>query len=356
MVFGWSVHPLRYGLGLEVGTGRVVPELKYWPSRSADEAGRIVEEFASITRDALERAADLGTEALQLETELSHTATLNPKIAREIVEAQKEIVERYHSEYGIALALRVTVADIRWSREVGRREALARMLETFEQAAEAGADVLSIESIGGKEVFDYSIMRGDLKGIALALGVLAPADVAKLWREISSIAAKRKVLAGGDSACGFANTAMKLAGGFKSRMLPHTLAALVRAMSAPRTLKAFEEGAVGPGKDCAYENVIVKAADPQALVLAPPSAWEIAKTIIAERDDYRRMLAAGRKALELIETEWKAGYLVLDGREAAYLQRLKRELDTLPDSAESMLELAPNYEEKAKFKLSDYLG
>jgi hypothetical protein len=68
------------------------------------------------------------------------------------------------------------------------------------------------------------------------------------------------------------------------------------------------------------------------------------------------MLAAGRKALELIETEWKAGYLVLDGREAAYLQRLKRELDTLPDSAESMLELAPNYEEKAKFKLSDYLG
>jgi len=440
MVFGWSVHPLRYGLGLEVGTGRVVPELKYWPSRSADEAGRIVEEFASITRDALERAADLGTEALQLETELSHTATLNPKITREIVEAQKEIVERYHSEYGIALALRVTVADIRWSREVGRREALARMLETFEQAAEAGADVLSIESIGGKEVFDYSIMRGDLKGIALALGVLAPADVAKLWREISSIAAKRKVLAGGDSACGFANTAMKLAGGFKSRMLPHTLAALVRAMSAPRTLKAFEEGAVGPGKDCAYENVIVKAAtgypiamegksaatahsslvgnvaaavcdlwsneqvenvklfggtgpqvclemlhydcqlmntalkagkaemlrdlliasdahrDPQALVLAPPSAWEIAKTIIAERDDYRRMLAAGRKALELIETEWKAGYLVLDGREAAYLQRLKRELDTLPDSAESMLELAPNYEEKAKFKLSDYLG
>jgi methanol--5-hydroxybenzimidazolylcobamide Co-methyltransferase len=440
IVFGRALRPLRYGLGLEVGAGRVVPELKYWPSRSADEAGRVVEEFASITRDALERAVDLGVEALQLETELSHLATLNPKLAREIVEAQKSVMERYRSEYGIALALRVTVADVRWSREVGREEALARMLEAFEEAARAGADVLSIESIGGKEAFDYSIVRGDLKGIALALGVLAPADVAKLWREISAIAARHGALAGGDSACGFANTAMKLAGGFKSRMLPHVLAAAVRAMSAPRTLKAFEEGAVGPGKDCAYENVIVKAVtgypiamegksaatahsslvgnvaaavcdlwsneqvenvklfggtgpqvclemlhydcqlmntalkagkaemlrdlliasdahrDPQALVLAPPSAWEIAKTIIAERDDYRRMLAAGRKALELIEAEWRAGRLALDEREAAYLQRLKRELAALPDSGEGMLELARAYEERAKFKLSDYLG
>jgi len=439
MVFGRAARPLRYGLGLEVGGGRVVPELKYWPSRGADESGRVVEEFAAITRDALERAVDLGVKALQLETELSHLATMNPRLAREIVEAQRSLMERYHSEHGIALALRVTVADVRWSRELGREEALSRMLEAFEEAASAGADVLSIESIGGKEAFDYSIVRGDVRGIALSLAVLAPADVQSLWREVSRIAGRHGALAGGDSACGFANTAMKLAGGFRHRMLPHVLAAVVRAMSAPRTLKAFEAGARGPGKDCAYENVILKAVtgypmslegkasavahsslvgnvvaavadlwsneqvenvklfggtgpqvfleilhydcelmnaalrlgrerelrdllvasnaytDPQSLVLTPQAAWEIARAIVEERDDYRRALAAAGRALEIIEREHAAGRLALDAREAAYLRRLKQEIAALPESAEGLLEHARYYEERANFRVSDYL-
>jgi methanol--5-hydroxybenzimidazolylcobamide Co-methyltransferase len=37
------------------------------------------------------------------------------------------------------------------------------------------------------------------------------------------------------------------------------LAAVVRAMSAVRSLVAFEHGAVGPSKDCAYEGPIIKA-------------------------------------------------------------------------------------------------
>ncbi|MCS7104908.1 MAG: hypothetical protein NZ954_05010 [Thermofilaceae archaeon] len=439
MVFGRSAHPLRYGLGLEVGAGHVVPELKYWPNRSADEMGRLVEEFASITRDALDRAIDLGIRALQLETELSHIATLNPKLGREIVETQRDIVERYHSEHGIRLALRVTVADVRWTRDISREDAYSKMLDAFEEVASAGADVLSIESIGGKEVFDYSIVRGDLKGILLALAVLAPADVARLWGEVSSITVKHGRLPGGDSACGFANTAMKLAGGFKHKMLPHVLAAFVRAMSALRTLKAFEAGARGPGKDCAYENVILKAVtgypismegkssasahsslvgnvasavcdlwsneqienvklfggtgpqvfleilhydcelmnaairavketelrdlmvesnaytDPQSLVLTPRSAWEIAGSLILERDDYMRALEAGRKALEIIEREFSKGRLVLDGREVAYLRRLSRELESLPDSSDDLLEFSKFYEERAGFKISDYL-
>jgi Methanol-cobalamin methyltransferase B subunit len=43
------------------------------------------------------------------------------------------------------------------------------------------------------------------------------------------------------------------------KMLPETLAAVVRAMSAPRALAPFEQGAVGPSKDCAYEGPIMKA-------------------------------------------------------------------------------------------------
>jgi methanol--5-hydroxybenzimidazolylcobamide Co-methyltransferase len=64
------------------------------------------------------------------------------------------------------------------------------------------------------------------------------------------------VVPGGDSACGFANTAMQLA---HQKMLPEVLAAVVRAMSAVRALAAFEQGAVGPSKDCAYEGPVMKA-------------------------------------------------------------------------------------------------
>ena len=43
------------------------------------------------------------------------------------------------------------------------------------------------------------------------------------------------------------------------KMLPEVLAAVVRAASAVRSLAAFEQGAVGPSKDCAYEGPILKA-------------------------------------------------------------------------------------------------
>jgi methanol--5-hydroxybenzimidazolylcobamide Co-methyltransferase len=90
--------------------------------------------------------------------------------------------------------------------------------------------------------------------IATALG---PRDVAWLWREITLMCeSSRTSVPGGDTACGFANTAMQLA---HQKMLPEVLAAVVRAMSAVRSLVAFEQGAVGPSKDCAYEGPVIKA-------------------------------------------------------------------------------------------------
>ena len=44
----------------------------------------------------------------------------------------------------------------------------------------------------------------------------------------------------------------------KYRMIAHVLSAVVRAISASRSLIAYEEGAKGLGKDCGYENVILK--------------------------------------------------------------------------------------------------
>jgi methanol--5-hydroxybenzimidazolylcobamide Co-methyltransferase len=89
------------------------------------------------------------------------------------------------------------------------------------------------------------------------LGVLAPRDMAWLWDRIAAAcAASPRAIPGGDTACGFANTAMQLA---HQKMLPEVLAAVVRAMSAARSLVAFERGAQGPSKDCAYEGPVLKA-------------------------------------------------------------------------------------------------
>jgi methanol--5-hydroxybenzimidazolylcobamide Co-methyltransferase len=52
---------------------------------------------------------------------------------------------------------------------------------------------------------------------------------------------------------------MFMAAGYTSKDVPHTLAALCRAIAASRSLVAYEFGAMGPGKDCGYENPIIKA-------------------------------------------------------------------------------------------------
>jgi methanol--5-hydroxybenzimidazolylcobamide Co-methyltransferase len=116
--------------------------------------------------------------------------------------------------------------------------------------------VLSIESVGAKEVHDEALLYGDLDGVIFALGVLAPRDMDFLWKKIVAVCSSHKVVPGADSACGFANTAMQLS---SQGMLPEVLAAVVRAASAVRSLVAYECGALGPSKDCAYEGPILKA-------------------------------------------------------------------------------------------------
>jgi methanol--5-hydroxybenzimidazolylcobamide Co-methyltransferase len=80
--------------------------------------------------------------------------------------------------------------------------------------------------------------------------------MAWLWQHITAISARYGALPSGDSACGFANTAMVLA---EQKFIPRVWAAAIRVMSVPRSLVAFEQGAVGPNKDCAYEGPYIKA-------------------------------------------------------------------------------------------------
>jgi methanol--5-hydroxybenzimidazolylcobamide Co-methyltransferase len=83
-------------------------------------------------------------------------------------------------------------------------------------------------------------------------------DMEMIWKDISDIAKKTGTVSAGDTDCAQANTAMFIAGGLLDKNLAHTTAIVARAISAARTLCAYEAGAVGPGKDCGYENSIVK--------------------------------------------------------------------------------------------------
>jgi methanol--5-hydroxybenzimidazolylcobamide Co-methyltransferase len=168
-------------------------------------------------------------------------------------------MDRFHEKYGLRTALRATPTDVRDNERPPRMrdgELLDLTLESFRQCARNGADLLSIESTGGKELHDEALLQGDLPGIIFALGVLGARDMRFLWGEIGAIARESNILPAGDTACGFANTAMVLA---DKGMIPHTLAAVVRVASVARSLQAYEAGAVGPSKDCAYEGPYIKA-------------------------------------------------------------------------------------------------
>jgi methanol--5-hydroxybenzimidazolylcobamide Co-methyltransferase len=263
LLYGMSPLPLACGLGLTIGAGTVFPEVNFTLPVMNIEPGtwsEVVAHYDEMAAQILRRAVSLGVPGIVLEFELLPPMTERPEWGAEITAVLKRHMTACHEKHHLPCALRVTPTDIRDQQKpplMRTGEPWERLKRCFELCAEAGADILSIESIGGKEIHDQALMYGDFPGIVFALGVLAPRDMSWLWAQIGSIcAAHPGVVSGGDSACGFANTAMQLA---HQKMLPEVLAAVVRAMSAVRSLAAFEQGAVGPSKDCAYEGPVIKA-------------------------------------------------------------------------------------------------
>jgi len=263
LVFGRAPKPVRCGFDLTVGAGTVMPEVNFTlPSISIEAAtwSEVTAHYEQMAGNILKRAVALRVPGIVLEFELLPAMTETPEWGAEITALLHRHLAGAFEKHGLRSALRVTPTDIRDQRkppELRSGGAWERLRRSLELCADAGADILSIESVGGKEVHDYGLMYGDLRSVVFALGVLAPRDMAWLWDRISEICvAGGRTVPGGDTACGFANTAMQLA---HQRMLPEVLAAVVRAMSAARSLVAFEHGAVGPSKDCAYEGPVIKA-------------------------------------------------------------------------------------------------
>ncbi|MGA9063405.1 MAG: methyltransferase MtaB domain-containing protein [Terracidiphilus sp.] len=263
LLYGTCPHPLNCGLGLTIGGGTVFPEVNFTlpPMNMTDQTWpEVVAHYDQMAEQILRRAASLASPGIVLEFELLPPMTERPEWGAELTALLKRHLRAFHEKHHLPGALRVTPTDIRDQTKpplMRTGQPWERLRRTFQLCASSGADILSIESVGGKEVHDQALMFGDFPGIVFALGVLAPRDMAWLWGQIGEIcAAAPGVISGGDSACGFANTAMQLA---HQKMLPEVLAAVVRAMSVVRSLAAFEQGAVGPSKDCAYEGPVIKA-------------------------------------------------------------------------------------------------
>jgi methanol--5-hydroxybenzimidazolylcobamide Co-methyltransferase len=426
LLFGLSKKPVPCGFDLTIGAGHVFPEINFTlPAISVEKAtwGEVVAQYEDMATRILGRAISLHVPGIVLEFELLPAMTMTPEWGAELTRLLESHLRRAHEKHGLRCALRVTPTDVRDQgkppllRAGAPWEAVRR---SFELCIEAGAHLVSIESVGGKELHDPGLMYGDIRAIVFALGVLAPRDTAWLWDRITAMcAANGNSIPAGDSACGFANTAMQLA---HQHMLPEVLAAVVRAMSAVRSLAAFEHGAVGPSKDCAYEGPIIKAItgcpismegksascahfspigniasamcdlwsnesvqnvrllsgsapeaftellaydcrlmnvasdrgealrlrdwltesdewlSPQAAVLSPEATMTIARAIVSENGHYSQTVAAGLAAVGVLRGGIQRKQLTLRSREAPWLDRIERELESLAGDEAKLVE------------------
>ena len=255
LIFGVAPKPLTTRSGMVIGGGIVYPELNF----TLPPMPEVRRNYEQIIELALRRAADLDAPGVVIEFETLPPMTEHPAWGLDIAKILIEGMQREKDQSGLKSVLRMTPND---NREFERPPLMRRgryfeaMLELFESSAAAGAELLSIESVGGKELHDEALVNGDLARSLFSLCILGERDMRFLWTHLQQIADRHGVKCAGDTACGFGNTAMVLA---EQKMIPRVFAAVVRAVTAVRSLVAYECGAVGPGKDCGYENPILKA-------------------------------------------------------------------------------------------------
>jgi methanol--5-hydroxybenzimidazolylcobamide Co-methyltransferase len=421
LIFGLAPKPVTTRSGMVIGGGTVYPELNFTLPPMSIDAGTMPEvrrNYEQIIEGALRRAAELEVPGVVIEFETLPPMTEHPAWGLEIVRILLDGLQREKDRSGLKSVLRMTPND---NREFNRPPLLRRgryweaMLELFDGSAAAGAELLSIESVGGKELHDDALVNGDLAASLFSLCILGERDMRFLWTHLKKIADKHGVKCAGDTACGFGNTAMVLA---QQKMIPRVFAAVVRAVTAVRSLVAHECGAVGPGKDCGYENPILKAitgypmamegktsacahlspmgnlaaaccdtwsnesvqnikllggmaptcymeqlaydcrlmntarahgprsarqlqswlvesdaaADPQAFIISPQSAVELARVIVGSDSHYHAGAAVARKAVELLRGAQADGRLRIAPKEMVWFDTMQETLDELPES------------------------
>ena len=262
LVFGTAPYPVTTSRGLVIGGGKVYPELNFTlppMTVSEENMAEISRHYREIVTGALDRALHLESPGLVLEFETLVEMTQHPGIGIELVKIMNDICEDYYQKHGLISEIRLTPNDLREFERPPRQRStklLDPMMELFEKGAEAGGNLLSIESTGGKEISDDALMMCNMKQFVFTQAVLGVRDMQMLWEKIVNVADRTGRIPGGDTACGFANTAMVLA---EKGYIPKTFAAIARIATIVRSLVAFEQGAKGPDKDCGYEGPFIKA-------------------------------------------------------------------------------------------------
>ncbi len=262
LIFGTAPYPVTTRRGLIIGGGHVYPEINFTipPMEVTEKAiAELTSYYKGIVSDILERALHLNSEGIIIEFEPLIEMTRFPEIGIQLVKVMNDVCENYYQVHGLKSELRLTPNDLREFDKPPRQRTSAYiepMMELFERGAMAGGDLLSIESTGGKELSDDAIMMCDIKKFIFSQAVLGVRDIKMLWGKIVRIAANTGKIPGGDTACGFANTAMILA---DRKYIPKIFAAIARIATVVRTLAAVEVGATGPDKDCGYEGPFLKA-------------------------------------------------------------------------------------------------
>jgi methanol--5-hydroxybenzimidazolylcobamide Co-methyltransferase len=261
-VYGKAIYPVELKNKMVIGGGTVYPEVNFTlpPLLITQETmPEVIRNYKEIITGICDRAKELEVEGFVAEIEVLPPLTFNPSWGIEVCKTVVDTIKEYEAKFGIKGAVRYTAVDIREGRDLEHMYHgmhWDNILKSFEGASNVGADLLAIESVGGKETHDEAIMFADIKKSLFALSVLGCPDMEKLWTQIVKIADVNSSIASGDTACGFANTAMVLA---DRGYIPKVFSAAVRVMTAVRSLVAVECGAKGPHKDCGYENVYTKA-------------------------------------------------------------------------------------------------
>src|ERR1022692_3954743 len=166
--FGVAPKSLKTRKGLTIGGGLVYPEINFTlPSIdiNAKTMPEILQQYREIIAGVTLRSVELEAPGLVVEFETLPPMTQMPQWGIDIAKVLVDGLEDAHAKRGLKSALRITPNDIREFERPPRMKSgvhWENMLVTFEGCAAAGAELLSIESVGGKEVHDDALTAGDM--------------------------------------------------------------------------------------------------------------------------------------------------------------------------------------------------
>ena len=380
-VYGSCKKPVTTKSGLVIGGGDVYPELNFTlPSMivNEDSIKDAYQIYKDMTNGILNRARELYAPGVVIEYETLPEFTENPKWGIEVSKIIVDTMKEYEAKYGLKSAYRATPNDL---REMNRPPIMRSgkyweaMIESFAGCSQAGADFISVESTGGKELNDEALVNADIKQVIFALGVCGCRDMKFLWKNISDICKANGSLPAGDSACGFGNTAMVLA---ERGMIPKVItgspiscegksaacahlspigniAAAVTDLWSNESVQQVkllaEMAPVVSIEQLVYDTRLMNTAtkkgfrkefrdllaesdaplDPQAYVLKPQVVYDIASELVKAENSFQMTKMGAQLALDKITEAVNSGEVYVEEREKKWLDIIGNQIDDIAD-------------------------